>query len=94
MATCGRDARLSAKRWADGMELQPIQKTIVLSVTADPEPDDLVILQEAESSVAEGDTDGVDRVTVVDPFELETWVPGVLAKETVGFAGEVLNLGW
>ena len=32
--------------------LQTTQKTIVLSVAADPEPDDLIVFQKTESSVA------------------------------------------
>ena len=31
-------------RWADGTTLQFAEKAIVLSVTTDPEPDDLIVL--------------------------------------------------
>ena len=63
-------------------------------MTADPEPDDLVILQKPKGSVGESHANSVERVAVVDPFELKTWVPGVLAKQTVGFPREVLDLRW
>ncbi len=33
-----------ADRWADGIKLQLAEKAIVLSVIADPEPDDLIVL--------------------------------------------------
>jgi len=63
-------------------------------MTADPEPSDLIIFQKSESTVAESHADGVDGVAVVDVLELETRVPGIVAKQTVGLPCEVLDLRW
>ena len=69
--------------------LQTTQKTIVLGVAADPEPDDLIVFQKTESSVATADTNRVNRLNRVHSFELQTWMAGILAKQRVSLACEV-----
>ena len=43
-------------------ELQTAQKAVVISMAADPEPDDLVVFQKTKSSVAQTDTNRVNRL--------------------------------
>ena len=63
-------------------------------MTADPKPDDLAIFQQAESSVAQGHTNRINRFSRVHPLELQTGMPRILAKQGVGFACEISNVAW
>jgi hypothetical protein len=58
---------------------------VVLSVGADPEPGDLLVLDEPESAVSEGDADRVDRIAMVDPFEVQARMRGVLSDNRYAF---------
>lgn len=71
------------------LALQGLQQAIVVGVTADPEPRNLVILEETEGTVAEGHTDGIDGFELVDPLELEARMRGVVPKESIGLSGRL-----
>jgi len=69
------------ERWADRTELQLLEKAIVLSVRADPEPGDLLVLEKPESTISEGHANRVSGVAIVNLLELEARVPGVIAEQ-------------
>ena len=72
--------------------LQRAQKVIVLCVRADPEPDDDIVVQNAECAVPKSDPCGVDGAGRVDAFEAQTSGLGVLFETAVGFTGPALNM--
>jgi hypothetical protein len=71
------------ERWADGTELQLLEKAIVISVRADPEPGDLFVLEKPEGTISEGHANRVGRVAIVRLLELEARVPGVVAEQPI-----------
>ncbi|MEX1129258.1 MAG: hypothetical protein WEB50_11885, partial [Vicinamibacterales bacterium] len=74
-----RPSVYSKSSWAD--ELQTFQKTVVVSVASDPEPGDLVVLEQSDGTVRDGDAHGVHRFPFVDLLELEAGVLRVFPKE-------------
>ena len=66
-----------------GTQLHAFEETVVLSVRADPEPGDLVIVQKTKGAVSQGHTNGVDRIAIVNPLELKAWVPSVLEEHPI-----------
>jgi hypothetical protein len=90
-ASAGRSA---PSRWADQVKLQVVEQSIILSMRADPEPDDLVTLQEPEGAVSQGHADRVNRFANVDLLKLQARMLGVLAKEPIRFPSRFLNLSW
>ena len=70
-------------------KLEDLQKPLVLSMTPNPEPSHFVVLQKSDGAVSEGHANGVEGVLLVDPLEVEARVPGVLAKQLVGFLSSV-----
>jgi hypothetical protein len=52
---------------------------------ADPEPGDLVIVQ--KGAVSQRDASRIDRIAIVNLFELKARVAGVLAEQPVRFPG-------
>ena len=52
-------------------ELQLLRKAAILSVRADPEPRDLLILPKPDGTASEGHTDQVNGVAIVDLLEVE-----------------------
>src|SRR5438093_7319016 len=60
----------------------------------DPEPGNLVVLQYADGSVCEGDTDRIDGLAVVDLLELQAGMLRVFSEEAVGFSSEFAGLCW
>jgi hypothetical protein len=61
-------------------DVQRFQKAVVLSVVADPEPSNLVVLQHADGPVGERDANRVDGLAVVDLLELQAGVLSVLSE--------------
>ena len=72
------------------MELQLLKNAVILSVRADPEPGDLLILEEPEGTVSEGHADRVNGVAIVNLLEVEARMPGVLAEQPICLPGEFL----
>jgi hypothetical protein len=75
-------------------ELQLAKKTVILRVCANPEPGDLLVLQKREGTVSEGHSHRVDMVPIVNPLEVEAWMPGVLAEKPIRVPSEFPNLRW
>lgn len=50
----------------------------------DPEPHDIVTLHSAQGAIPEADPRRVDKVVVVDLFEMESRVGGIAPEELVG----------
>ena len=73
---------------------QHAEEVIVLSVRADPEPNDDITLDDAQRAMAESHPHGVDGPRRVDGFKAETSVLGVLLEPAVGFTGPALNMIW
>jgi hypothetical protein len=61
-------------------------------VSADPEPDDDVTLDDAEYAIPEPDAGGLDGACGVHALETETSVLRVLAESAIGFTGSPLDL--
>jgi hypothetical protein len=59
---------------------------------ADPEPDDLVAVEESERPIVHGDPSRVDRARWMDLLESETRVRGIVAEAAVGLASAILNI--
>lgn len=74
--------------------LQLVKKAVILRVRADPEPDDLLVLQEPEGSVSESHADRVDGVAIVNLLEVEARMPGVLAEQPIRLPSELPDLRW
>ena len=85
---------MTRERWADRTELQLLEKAIVLSVRADPEPGDLLVLEKPESTISEGHANRVSGVAIVNLLELEARMPRVIAEEPIHLPGEFSNLRW
>ena len=66
------------------MELQILKKAVVVSVRADPEPRDLLILQKPDGTVSEGHADRVNGVAIVNLLEVEA---GAASRETSQLVG-------
>lgn len=73
-------------------KLQLLEEAVVVGMAADPEPCNFVVLQESDGAVGARHTHGVDRFSVVNLFELEAGVPGILAEEPVGLLRGLPNL--
>jgi hypothetical protein len=73
-------------------QLQVFEEAVVRSVCADPEPGDLVIIQEPEGAVSEGYASRVDRIAMVHLLELKTGMAGVLAKLPIRLSSRFLDL--
>jgi hypothetical protein len=50
------------ERWTDQLRLQVVEESVILSVRADPEPGDLVALEEPEGTVSQGDANRVEAL--------------------------------
>ena len=81
-------------RWADKVELQTTEEPVVLGVGADPEPSDLVAFPEPEGAVSRRDRNRIERLAGVNLLELQAWVLGVPAKESVRLASRFFDLSW
>ena len=73
---------------------QCAEEVIVLGVRADPEPNDDIVFDDAESAMPESHPCGVDRPGRVHGLEAETSVLWVLLETAVGFTGPTLNMIW
>ena len=60
---------------------------------ADPEPDDRLVLQDANGSIALVHANGVDRLGLVNPLEAKTGVTWIVLKQLIGLSGLALNVG-
>ena len=60
---------------------------VVVAVRANPEPDDGLAVNLAESAVGEADSHGVDVVLLIDLLEVQPRVGRVLPEQPVGSAG-------
>jgi hypothetical protein len=69
-----------------------IDQLAVGTVRTDPEPQDGIILPDAQSSPADANSDRIDRPFRVDSLESETWMGWVLLPELVIFSGYSLDL--
>jgi hypothetical protein len=76
------------------MGLQVLEKAVVVSVPADPEPSHLLVLQKPKGPVSESHADGVNRVAIVNFLEVEARMAGVLPKQALRLPGEVSDLRW
>lgn len=75
------------------MFLQPPEERIIVSVSADEEPDDFVVFHHPDGSIVPTDANRVDRQSRMDLLEAESGVPGVGSEEPVAEAGLSSNLG-
>ena len=67
--------------------LKTVQKAVILGVASDPEPCDLVVVQQSDGAVSDGHAHRLDGLSIVDLLELKAGVPGVFAEESIGFLG-------
>jgi hypothetical protein len=67
--------------------LQVLEEAVVRSVGADPEPDNLVVVQKPQRAVSQGYANGEDRISLVDILELKARVVGIFTEEPVRLAG-------
>jgi hypothetical protein len=98
-AAAGRSSRcsprpLSARVGPTGTELQLCKKAVVLSVRADPEPGDLLILQKPKGTVPECHADRVNGVAIVNLLEVKARVPSVVAEQPIRLPSEVPGFRW
>lgn len=63
------------------------QEIVVFRVRADPEPDDIATVYLSKCPIAESDASGVDILLLIDLFESEAWMSGILTEQLIGFAG-------
>ena len=84
--------RLDAVVRRDGS--QRAEKVIVLSMRAEPEPNDDIAFDDAKRAVPEPHPCGVDGPGRVHVFEAETSVLWILLEPAVGFTGPALNMIW
>lgn len=61
------------RRWATGTQLQVFEEAVVGSVRANPEPDDLNVVQKPKGTVSQANASGVDRIAMVNLLELKAW---------------------
>jgi len=73
--------------------LHPSEQAVVVSVATDPEPNDLVALEQRERTVPEADPDGVHRVPIVDPLEVQARMLRIGAEQPVGLLRGVPHVG-
>ena len=66
-----------------GTQRQVLKKPVILSVRADPEPSDLIILEKPEGTESEGHAHRVNGLAIVNLLEVEARMPSVLAEEPV-----------
>ena len=79
-------------RWfSPKFRLETFNQALVTGVRADPEPDDDIVLDDADGAVRAADADGLDRLSRLQPFESETRMTGILQPETVRVSRMLLN---
>src|SRR4030095_6574046 len=66
-----------------------VEKTMVVGVRPDPEPGDLVVLQNADGTTSEGHAGGVDGVAIVNLLEVKAGVPGFFRNSRYAFWARV-----
>ena len=91
----GERTRLRALRFirlfGRRVRLQLIDEAIIVRMRADPEPDDLVPIANAQRAIPFPDPCGIDVLRSLYGSEAETWMIRVLFEDSVGFAGLRLN---
>jgi hypothetical protein len=70
------------------------EKTVVVVVVADPEPDDSFALKKADCSMVARYANGIHGTCLADPLELEPWMPRVEREGSVRVPSLVLNFRW
>ena len=65
-----------------------------MCVGADPEPDDQVILFNAEGSPPDADTDGIDVAFGGDALEVKAGVFWIVSPESIVASGRSLDVVW
>src|SRR5512138_1035971 len=76
------------------VRLEVLEEAIILGMRAEPEPGDLITLQEPEGAVSQSDASRVDRLAYVNSLELQAWMLDVIAKEPIRLTSRFLDLGW
>ena len=72
---CGCGARLIGHvRPTKGLQI--LQKPVAVSVASTPERRNLVVLKKSDGAVTEGDANGIDRISIMNPLELKAAVLG------------------
>jgi len=79
----GHRGRRSSPRGHSRGASETSQKSIVLSVCTNPEPDDKLSLDDRESTIAEPNTGRIDWPGSVDLPELQAWMTRIVAEASV-----------
>ena len=66
------------------------KQTIIVGMTADPEPDESVGRLDSQGSIVSADPCGPEAA---DLLELKRRMPGILFQARVGLIGEIAHLG-
>ena len=61
-------------------------------VRTNPEPDDFVLIQQAERAIVNTHTNRVHRTPLTHEFEFQAWVTGIGHEEPIGYARFLLYL--
>ena len=69
-----------------------LNQSLVVRVTPDPEPGDLVFVQQPDRPVSDRHPSGVHRLAVVHLLELQALVPGIVGDESVRLACSFLDV--
>ena len=85
---------VSARVGPTRTQLQVLEKVVILSVRADPEPSDLVILEKPEGTESESHAHRVNGLPIVNLLEVKAWVAGVLSEQPIRLPSESSNIGW
>src|ERR1039457_4753279 len=67
--------------------VRPPAEFVVVALGSNPEPDDGVAVNPAESAVGEADSHVVDVVLLIDLLEVQPWVGRVLPEQLVSSPG-------
>jgi hypothetical protein len=76
-------------------ELFPIlsNQLIVFGVGANPIPDDVISVTDADSAIIQPDPHRINGTGRMNKFEVQTWVKGILNKKTICLPRLFLNVG-